>query len=59
MQAKAQLPEERVQEEILKPLKEGAVARITMNAEVYDDQGVHICTGTTHWHIKEWKKTSA
>lgn len=59
VEARTELPVERVQKEVLDPLASGEVARIKMQAEVYDKSGAHVCTGITHWHIKEWNKTSA
>jgi acyl-coenzyme A thioesterase PaaI-like protein len=45
-----------LEQEILKPLKQGQAIFQEFQVEVYDKEQNHICTGYIHWQIKNWEK---
>lgn len=50
------LPPERLQSDILKPLKHSDQVLLPCTTEIYDAQGEHLASGTANWQIKDWGK---
>lgn len=50
------MTKETLESTVIRALKEEGVAAISCDIQVHDIAENHICTVTTHWQIKEWKK---
>ncbi len=54
--ASFELSDERLNQEILSPLKTADSVYIQCEIVVADQQGKHVCTAYTNWQIKPWSK---
>lgn len=50
------MTKETLESTVIRALEAEGVASLSCNIEVHDKEENHICTVTTHWQIKEWKK---
>ncbi len=45
-----------LQEKILNPLQNNDSINFKQDVEVFDVEGIHLCTATVNWQIKDWQK---
>jgi acyl-coenzyme A thioesterase PaaI-like protein len=56
VKARFRLSHEWIEKEILNPLQQAESVFNEFVVDVYDENEVHICTGTINWQIKSWDK---
>lgn len=55
-QATFAIDDNRMQKEIIEPLKTRDAVVIVCEVKIHDQAGNHLTTGKVHWQIKDWQK---